>query len=470
MFTGIRPTTYENATNSVTNNITVNRTVATQAQVEANRSRVVVDVNSTLANGTIRIQTSFPNNTSNGPNTVLTTDIVPSSTGTSNLTGNFSNLTNALGRLSFQTENYTNGTNRTCLFSNGTGVVPQFTFCNTTYDNRTIQTTNISGTYNSFFQNNQTTQSIFNLTTFLNGTIENITNGTFSDINTTNYTANGGAASSVLTTRFKTNGTNFTERINLDGFVGFNRSFFYPNASNFTVLTNLGSNTSIVTYFNFSNGTNITNVSAAPTSVSNGFANAFVVFFNSPNVSGNYNYTFINYTSNSSLENKTIYNNGTTNFSLVTPLATTAIRSNQTILQVPKLGQTNPDNYTNTSNCIQSSLYISQQPNLRVEILNNTRSPGANLIRTISFNAVDNAGTITQGSATVKVRYFNGTTAEWTTTISNGVNSTTGFFLKPNTTVPGGTPIRENFGPSPTDPVSDSPTGDEPATYAQLCP
>lgn len=122
-------------------------------------------VNTSLINGTIRGVTSFPNNTSGVPNTILTVDIVPANTNTPNLTGIFANLTNARNIASFQISNFTNGTNRLCTFYPVTGANPvgnESIFCNTLYDNMTIQITDtatagVRSGYDSFFQNNQTT-------------------------------------------------------------------------------------------------------------------------------------------------------------------------------------------------------------------------------------------------------------------------------------------------------------------------
>ena len=437
--------------------------------------------------------TSFPNNTSAGPNTVLTRDVVPQSTGTVDVTGNFTRLVAAKGGFAYYTDNYTNGLNRLCTFtppitSFGPPVTAANIYCVFNYSNNlTLQITNISLSlpYDSFFQNNTTTQSILNLTTFANGTKENITNGTLSDINTTNYTAVGGSASSALFIRFKSNNTNFTERINLDNFVGFNRSFVYPNGTNLSIIENLANgNTSIVTNFTFPNGTNLTNVTNAPAATdSNTVVNSYVTFFRSPNTTGNFNYTVIQYNgaavtgatpvpANLTLENKTIYNNGTTNFSIRNPAPGTATAPfNLSVLQIPRIGQTNPDNYTFLSICSGANLTVVQQPGVRTEILNNTRSPGSNYQRIVRFTAVDGTGAVTTGTAEVKIRYFNGTLAEWNTTITSGQNSTTGFFLKPNTTVVGGTPIRENFGPSSTEPSADNSADNDQTTnvYGQVC-
>ena len=327
-------------------------------------------------------------------------------------------------------------------------------------------------------------------------TKENITNGTLSDINTTNFTTSGGtAASSAIFRVFKTNGTNFTERINLDSFIGFNRTFYYPNRSNFTILESLGNlptNTSIITLFNHFNGTNITNVSLADPLSSNTIVNRYILFFRSVNVQSSFNFTLIQYNqvpvaatttpvapavpANYTLENKTIFNNGTTIVSLFTILNETSniarVSSFVRVITIPRLAQVNPDTYSLISDCIQANLSVSQLPNARVEILNNTRSPGANYERRIQFSSVNGQGAVIEGSASVKLRYFNGTSAEWNTVITGGVNTTTGFFLKPNTTVVGGTPMRENFGPGPTDPTTDAP-GDatvEPQAYSLVCP
>ena len=405
------------------------------------------------------------------------------------MTGNFSRLVDARGGFAYYTDNYTNGLNRLCTFtppisSFGPPVAAANAYCVFNYSNNfTLQITNKSATYDSFFQNNTTTQSILNLTTFANGTKENITNGTLSDINTTNYTAVGGSASSALFIRFKSNNTNFTERINLDNFVGFNRSFVYPNGTNLSIIENLANgNTSIVTNFTFPNGTNLTNVTNAPQATdSNNVLNSYVTFFRSPNTTGNFNYTVIQYNlpaaapaaANLTLENKTIYNNGTTNFSIRNPAPNSAaVPFNLSVLQIPRIGQTNPDNYTFLSICAGANLTVVQQPGIRTEILNNTRSPGANYQRVVRFTAVDGTGAVLTGTAEVKIRYFNGTLAEWNTTITNGQNSTTGFFLKPNTTVVGGTPIRENFGPSSTEPSADgsNDANVEPQAYTQVCP
>ena len=156
------------------------------------------------------------------------------------------------------------------------------------------------------------------------------------DTNTTNLTTSGGAAAgSAIFTVFKSNGTNFTERINLDSFIGFNRTFFYPNKSSFTILEPLGNlptNTSIITLFIHSNGTNITNVSLADPLSSNNIVNNYILFFRSPNIQSNFNYTLIQYNrapvptnappilANYTLENKTIFTNGTTLVSLFTIL------------------------------------------------------------------------------------------------------------------------------------------------------
>lgn len=503
VFTGIRPPVYDDATNSTVDSITVNRSDATFASIQANRSVVNVTVNTSLINGTISGATSFPNNTSGVPTTTLTVDVVPSNTNTPNLTGTFTNLTFARNIISYQISNFTNGTNRLCTFYPVTGVNPvgnESTYCTTLYDNMTIQITDkaIAGVrsgYDSFFQNNQTTLSIFNLTTFVNMTIENITNGTLSDINTTNFTTSGGsAASSAIFRVFKTNGTNFTERINLDSFIGFNRTFYYPNRSNFTILQPLGNlptNTSIITLFNHNNGTNITNISLADPLSSNNIVNNYILYFRSVNMSASFNFTLIQYNqapvaatpaptpaipSNYTLENKTIFNNGTTIVTLFTPFNETSniarVSSFLRVLTIPRLAQVNPDTYSLFSDCIQANLSVSQLSNARVEILNNTRSPGANYERRIQFTSVDSQGKVLEGSASVKLRYFNGTSAEWNSTITGGVNTTTGFFLKPNTTVVGGTPIRENFGPGPTDPTSDAPADSsvEPQAYTQICP
>lgn len=165
VFTGIRPPVYEDVTNSTVDSISVNRVDATLATIQANRSLVNVTVNTSLTNGTIRGETSFPNNTSGVPSTILTVDIVPANTNTPNLTGIFANLTFARNIISFQTSNFTNGTNRLCTFYPNAVLNPTANlsiFCNTLYDNMTIQITDkatagIRAGYDSFFQNNQTT-------------------------------------------------------------------------------------------------------------------------------------------------------------------------------------------------------------------------------------------------------------------------------------------------------------------------
>ena len=317
-----------------------------------------------------------------------------------------------------------------------------------------------------------------------------------SDIITINFTTSGGnAASSSIFRIFKSNGTNFTERINLDNFIGFNRTFFYPNKSNLTILEPLGNlptNTSIITLFNHNNGTIITNVSLADPLSSNNIVNNYILFFRTVNVQSSFNYTLIQYNrapvaattnptapaiaANYTLENKTIFNNGTTLVSLFTILNETSniarVSSSLRVLTIPRLAQVNPDTYSLFSDCIQANLSVIQLPNSRIEILNNTRSPGASYERRIQFSSVNAQGAVIEGSANVKLRYFNGTTAEWNTVITGGVNTTTGFFLKPNNAVVGGAPIRENFGPGPTDPTSDAPADAnvEPQAYTLVCP